>query len=178
MKESIIEVQNLRNAWNAVRTKESAGGIDGTSVEEYGRNIGRNLEKLHCALAEGRWTPKPYVDLRIPKPDGGERTIGLSVVENKIVQTAIKTMIEPLLERTFSSSSYAYRPGRGHQRCVRRVMAELSSDRNGWFFRGDIDNFFDSIDRELLFTRHRLQWNIGNTCATFLRTAEWNSIAE
>ena len=155
MKESIIEVKNLRNAWNAVRTKESAGGIDGTSVEEYGRNIGRNLEKLHCALAEGRWTPKPYVDLRIPKPDGGERTIGLSVVEDKIVQTAIKTMIEPLLERTFSSSSYAYRPGRGHQRCVRRVMAELSSDRNGWFFRGDIDNFFDSIDRELLFKRLR-----------------------
>ena len=52
MKESIIEVKILRNAWNAVRTKESAGGIDGTSVEEYGRNIGRNLEKLHCALAE------------------------------------------------------------------------------------------------------------------------------
>lgn len=138
----------------------------------------RNLEKLHCALAEGGWTPKPYVDLQIPKPDGGERTIGLSVVEDKIVQNAIKTMIEPLLERTFSSSSYAYRPGRGHQRCVRRAMVELSSDRNGWFFRGDIDNFFDSIDRELLFTRHRLQWNIGNTCATFLRTAEWNSIAE
>lgn len=61
MKESIIEANNLRNAWNAVRTKESAGGIDGTSVEEYGRNIGMNLKKLHCALAEGRWTPKPYV---------------------------------------------------------------------------------------------------------------------
>ena len=54
MKESIIEVKNLRNAWNAVRMKESAGGIDGTSVEEYGRNIGRNLEKLHCELAKRR----------------------------------------------------------------------------------------------------------------------------
>ena len=52
MKESIIEVKNLRNAWNTVRTKESAGGIDGTSVEEYERNIGRNLDKLHCTLAE------------------------------------------------------------------------------------------------------------------------------
>lgn len=52
MIESIIVVKNLRNAWNAVRTKESAGGIDGTSVEEYGRNIGRNLDKLHCTLAE------------------------------------------------------------------------------------------------------------------------------
>ena len=52
MKESIIEVKNLRSAWNAVRTKESAGAIDGTSAEEYGRNIGRNLKKLHCALAE------------------------------------------------------------------------------------------------------------------------------
>lgn len=138
MKESIIEVENLRNAWNAVRTQESTGGIDGMSIEEYGRNIERNLEKLNSALADGKWRPMPYLDLRIPKSDGGERTIGLSVVEVKIVQTAIKTKIEPLLERTFSSSSYAYRPSRGHQRCVRRVMAELSKNRNGWYFRGEV----------------------------------------
>ena len=95
------------------------------------------------------------VDFNIPKADGGVRTIGLSVVEDKIVQTAIKMVIEPVLERTFSSSSYAYRPGRGHLRCVRRVMAEISAESNVWFFRADINNVFDSIDRDLLFRRLR-----------------------
>lgn len=155
MKDSIIEIKHLRYAWDIVRTKDSSGGIDGKSIKDYGRNIGRNLERLHRELAGGKWKPMTSVDFNIPKADGGVRTIGLSVVEDKIVQTAIKMVIEPVLERTFSSSSYAYRPGRGHLRCVRRVMAEISAESNVWFFRADINNVFDSIDRDLLFRRLR-----------------------
>lgn len=153
MKESIINVQNLRNAWQVVRSKDSSGGADGINIQDYGRNSGRNLVRLSKLLSKGQWKPCPYVDAQIPKSGGDVRLIGLASVEDKIVQTAIKNIVEPLLEKTFSSSSYAYRPGRGHLRCVRRMVYETMSKENTWYFRADIDDYFDSVDRGLLFKR-------------------------
>lgn len=90
MKESIINVQNLRNAWKVVRLKDSSGGADGINIQDYGRNSGRNLERLSKLLSKGQWKPCPYVDAQIPKSGGDVRLIGLASVEDKIVQTAKK----------------------------------------------------------------------------------------
>ena len=151
--ESIISVERLQNAWAMIRAKNSAGGVDDVNVEKYSLNINRRLEHLSKSLAEGLWMPTPYLNLNIPKKNGEIRTISLSAVEDKIVQTAIKLAIEPILERSFSSSSYAYRPGRGHIRCIKRTLSEMRKGGNNCFIRADIDNFFDSIDRGILLKR-------------------------
>lgn len=153
MFEKIISAESLKRAWETVYSKHPACGIDDVDVEDYSRNLSSRLNRLHKSLLEGNWIPSPYLDVNIPKRDGDTRTISLSVMEDKIVQTSVKSVIEPLLERTFSSGSYAYRPGRGHLRCVRRALSEMRNQENVCFIHGDIDNYFDSINRALLIKR-------------------------
>lgn len=150
---SVISVENLERAWTVVCAKNSACGVDEVDVEKYSSGIRKRLEHLSKSLAEGVWVPTPYLRLDIPKNNGEKRTISLAAVEDKIVQTALKTAIEPTLERTFSSNSYAYRPGRGHVRCIRRTLGEMKNGGNTFFVRADIDDFFDSIDRAVLMKR-------------------------
>ncbi len=152
---TVVSYESLNWAWKSVLSKDSSGGIDDVTVESFGRKLKTNIEKLRNSLLQGQWTPQPYLNVKIPKKNDGERTIGLLSVDDKIVQTSIKMTIEPILERTFSRSSYAYRPGRGHQKCVRRALQETRVHKTGFHIRCDIDNFFATIDRELLMTRLR-----------------------
>lgn len=149
----IISTNNLHIAWKTISQKESNGGIDNVTLDTYRSNVNDNIEKLHKSLSDGNWIPQPYLNVRIPKKDNEERTIGLLSINDKIVQESIKIVIEPILERTFSTSSYAYRPGRGHQKCIRRAMHETKIHKDGFHIRCDIDNFFSSIDRSLLKIR-------------------------
>jgi len=150
---SVASYDNLNIAWKAIMSKESAGGIDNITLDSYYRNLHNNLERLHRDLIEGKWSPQPYLNVSIPKKDNEERTIGLLSVGDKIVQTSIKMVLEPILEKTFSRSSYAYRPGRGHMKCVRRALHETKTHKEGFHIRCDIDNFFASIDRTMLMRR-------------------------
>ncbi len=150
---NVVSYENLTSAWNSILAKDSSGGIDEVTIESFGRKLKANIERLRNSLVQGQWSPQPYLNVKIPKKDDGERTIGLLSIDDKIVQTSIKMVIEPILERTFSKSSYAYRPGRGHQKCVRRALHETKVHRGGFHIRCDIDDFFASVDRELLMTR-------------------------
>lgn len=152
---SVASYDNLNLAWKSILSKETAGGIDNITLDSFGRNLHNNLESLHRDLIEGEWVPRPYLNVSIPKKDDEERTIGLLSVGDKIVQASIKMEIEPILERTFSRSSYAYRPGRGHLKCVRRALHETKTHKDGFHIRCDIDNFFASIDRTMLMKRLR-----------------------
>lgn len=152
---SVASYDNLNLAWKSILSKESAGGIDNITLDSFGRNLHNNLESLHRDLIEGEWVPRPYLNVSIPKKDDEERTIGLLSVGDKIVQASIKMEIEPILERTFSRSSYAYRPGRGNLKCVRRALYETKTHKDGFHIRCDIDNFFASIDRTMLMKRLR-----------------------
>lgn len=93
--EPIISVENLRLAWNIVSAKQPAGGVDDVDIKGYARSLTKHLDHLHKSLAEGVWMPSPYLNIEIPKKDGDKRTISLSVIEDKIVQTALKNSIEP-----------------------------------------------------------------------------------
>ena len=152
---SVVSFDNLCAAWKIVLAKDSAGGVDNVTLKSFGRNLRSNMEKLQKSILRGDWSPQPYLNVRIPKKNDEERTIGLLSINDKIVQASIKAVIEPILERTFSKSSYAYRPERGHQKCVRRAMHETRLHKDGFHIRCDIDNFFASINRELLMTRLR-----------------------
>lgn len=131
--EKVVNMQNIKNAWMIVKSKGSAGGVDEVSLAEYEKSLHKNFNKLLQDLKQKKWKPQPYLNIEIPKKDGAKRSIGLLSVEDKIVQTAIKLQIEPLLEKTFSTSSYAYRTGKGHLKAIKRTWSECVKKTNTHF---------------------------------------------
>lgn len=153
--DTLADVACLKSAWAVVKSKGAAGGIDSVSIDDYSASLEKNLADLASRLSERSWKPQPYQLYNVKKAKGGVRIIGQMTVEDKIVQHALKSIIEPCLDKSFSSSSYAYRPGKGHAKAVRRTWAECTKKINRYFLRLDIDNFFDTIDRGILFSKLR-----------------------
>lgn len=149
----VFSMESLERAWNIVKRKNTAGGIDDITIAEYDTCYAQRLLKLQKSLYAGCWKPNPYLNIDIPKKDDKIRTIGLLSVEDKIVQTAIKHVMEPYLERTFYPSSFAYRPGKGHVKCVKTAFEMSRRFSEGYYVRCDIDDFFDSVNRDILFNR-------------------------
>lgn len=101
-------------------------------------------------LKAGTWAPEPYFRVEIPKKKNEVRKLGLLSVKDKIVQQAIKTLIEPIFENLFVDNSYGYRPNKGHTKAVRKALTECLKKKNKWVLRLDIDNYFDTINHHLL----------------------------
>lgn len=122
----------LQNAWRVVRAKNSAGGIDGFSVAAFEKNLIDNLHLLRHELLTGQWNPEPYLKVEIAKVGKNEkRKLGLLCIKDKIVQQAIKTAIEPQMDKMFLNISYGYRPDRGAERAIKRVLHDLRHLKGG-----------------------------------------------
>ena len=150
---ALCEISTLQRAWKFVKSKGSAGGVDGISIVDFERNLYSNISRLSSELKSGKWKPQPAKQIEIDKKDGGKRKIGMLSVGDKIVQHAIKSLIEPRLERMFVSNSYGYRPGRGAVKAARRALAESVVAGRTHVIRLDIDDFFDTIDHDILASR-------------------------
>lgn len=140
-------------AWKAVKSKNAFGGIDGITLASFENNLQMHLSELLSELKAGTWAPEPYLSIEIPKKKNEVRKLGLLSVKDKIVQYAIKTLIEPLFENVFVDNSYGYRPNKGHTKAVRRALSESMKKKNSWVLRLDIDNYFDTINHHLLAAR-------------------------
>ena len=151
--QSFTTLHALQNAWRAVRAKNSAGGVDGFTVAHFEKKLTDNLTELHHEHVTGTWNPEPYLRVEIAKNETEKRKLGLLCIKDKIVQQAIKTAIEPQMDKTFLNISYGYRPGKGAERAIRRTIQELKKLKNGYIAKLDIDNYFDNINQERLFTR-------------------------
>jgi len=145
----------LYNAWNIVKEKGAMGGIDGMTIQEFEKDKKRQIPKLAEELANKTWKPYPYLEIEIAKDKNPEekRKLGMTAIRDKIVQTAIKTIIEPRYDRIFVGNSYGFRPGKGATKAIRRVLQECKNKKYKYVLRLDIDNFFDSIDHFLLRRR-------------------------
>lgn len=143
-------------AWNVVKAKGAAGGVDGVTLAEFEKRKKTQIPKLADELKTGTWKPLPYLQIEVPKKKNPEemRRLAMVAVCDKIVQQAIKMLIEPRLERQFLGNSYAYRPGKGAVKAIRRVVAESVAKKYLYVLRFDIDDFFDNIEHEIL--QHRL----------------------
>lgn len=150
---TLCREETLYEAWKAVKGKNSAGGIDGITLSCFEDNLAKHISELADELKAGTWAPEPYFSIEIPKKKNEVRKLGLLSVKDKIVQYAIKTLIEPLFENLFVDNSYGYRPGKGHTKAVRRTLNECKKKKNKWALRLDIDNYFDSINHHLLAAR-------------------------
>ena len=151
--DNLCQDHTLFCAWKAVKEKGASGGIDGMSIDLFDAQLDTHLKKLKQELISKTWQPEPYLRISIPKKNKERRMLGLLCIKDKIVQQAIKRLIEPRFEKTFVSNSYGYRPGKGHSKAVRFAKFCCQNKTYPYVLRLDIDNYFDTIDHELLFRR-------------------------
>ena len=152
---ALCQIPRLHLAWNTVKAKGSAGGIDGMTIIEFEHDKRKEILKLAEELKAGTWKPQPYMEIEVTKTKNPDeiRKLGMTAIRDKIVQHAIKSIIEPHYEKIFLGCSYGYRPGKGATKAIRRVLAECNNKKWKFVLRLDIDNFFDTIDHEILQKR-------------------------
>lgn len=152
---ALCQIPRLHLAWNTVKAKGSAGGIDGMTIIEFEHNKRIEIPKLAEELKAGTWKPQPYIEIEVAKTKNPDeiRKLGMTAIRDKIVQHAIKSIIEPRYEKIFLGCSYGYRPGKGATKAIRRVLQECHNKKMQYVLRLDIDNFFDTINHDILQKR-------------------------
>lgn len=139
----------LETAWQRVARNKGAAGADGQSVERFAQQSERYLLELHTELKQGTYRPNPVKRVEIPKADGKTRPLGIPTVKDRIVQAALKMVIEPIFEVQFRDGSYGFRPGRGCKDALREVD-RLLKEGYTHVVDADLKGYFDSIPHDRL----------------------------
>jgi len=148
--EKLYQESRLRAAWLRVKENKGAPGIDRVSCEDFEKNLESNLKSLQIELQEGSYKPLPVLRFYGEKKGGAKRRpIGIPAVRDRVVQHALLSLLTPIFEKEFLDCSFAYRPGRSAFDAIKKVE-ELIGNGHHWLLDSDIEDFFDSIDRELL----------------------------
>ena len=140
----------LRAAFAEVAANQGAAGVDHVSVEHFAKDRDANLRRLSEELRQGTYRPQQIRRHYIPKPGSTEmRPLGIPTVRDRVVQTALRMVMEPIFERDFAAHSYGFRPNRGCKDALRRMQELLKS---GYVFIVDADlkSYFDTIPKDRL----------------------------
>jgi RNA-directed DNA polymerase len=150
--DKVYRAETLKAAWQKVKANGGAAGVDGQSVERFAARAEMYLEELSIALKKGTYRPQPVRRVEIAKGGGKIRPLGIPVVKDRIVQTALKFVLEPIFEREFLKMSYGFRPGLDCKDALREVERLL---REGYTFVVDADlkSYFDTIAHARLLER-------------------------
>ena len=150
-----IDVEWLEEAYRQTR-KDGAVGIDGESAVEYAENLNLRLEVLlNRAKLGDLYRAPPVRRVHIPKDGGGERPIGIPTFEDKVLQRAVKMVMEAVYEQDFLDCSFGFRPGRSQHQALQVLREHAMSMRGGWLIDLDIKSFFDLVDRRQLMAMIR-----------------------
>jgi retron-type reverse transcriptase len=145
-----VDEAALGRAFDRIR-KDAAVGVDGITKEQYGQQLEENLRGLHERLRTMRYRHQPIRRVHIPKAGGETRPIGISSLEDKIVQGALREVLEAIYEQDFLECSYGFRPKRSAHDALRAVNQMVSRERIAVILEADIQAFFDSVDRKKLW---------------------------
>src|SRR5215213_8892528 len=143
--DKVYGLSNLKAAWRRVEANRGGGGVDRMSVTDFAEDAEARLEKLSEALRSGTYRPQPVKRTYIPKPGSREkRPLGIPTILDRIVQTALRNVIEPIFEREFEPSSYGFRPGLGCHDALEEIERLLGA---GLMHVVDVDlrKYFDTI---------------------------------
>jgi len=147
--DKVYRPQTLKAAWHKVKGNAGAAGVDGQSVKQFGWRAESYLAELEQALKAEEYQPEPIKRVEIPKAGGKMRPLGIPAVKDRIVQTALKLVIEPIFEREFEESSYGFRPQRSAKDALREVD-ELIRQGYTHVVDADLESFFDTIPHAAL----------------------------
>lgn len=152
----VYERDQLRRAYLGLK-REAAPGVDEETWRHYRENLDENIRELSDKLKRGAYRAKPVRRAYIPKSDGGKRPLGVTVLEDKIVQRALVEVLNGIYERDFLGFSYGFRPGRNPHDALDALYAGIMTKKVSWVLDADIRGYFDAIDHEWLvkFVKHR-----------------------
>lgn len=142
----LIDTELLERAFARLRGN-AAVGVDGISKEQYGQFLEENLRDLHERLRTKRYRHQPIRRVHIPKETGKSRPIGISTTEDKVVQNAIREVLEAIYEQDFLPCSYGFRPGRSAHDAVRALTRAVNAGEANFILEIDVASFFDHVDR-------------------------------
>ncbi len=153
----IYNLETLRMAYFRLK-KEAAPGVDGETWRHYGEDLESNLQNLSERLKRGAYRAKPVRRVYIPKADGRQRPLGVTALEDKVVQRAAVEVMNAIYETDFLGFSYGFRPGRSQHQALDALYAGLLTKKVSWVLDLDIKGFFDGISHEWLvkFVEHRV----------------------
>src|SRR5450755_2462312 len=153
----IYNLETLRMAYFGLK-KEAAPGVDGETWRHYGEELETNLQELAERLKRGAYRAKPVRRVYIPKADGRQRPLGVTALEDKIVQRATVEVMNTIYETDFLGFSYGFRPGRSQHRALDALYTGLLTKKVNWVLDLDIKGFFDGLSHEWLvkFVEHRI----------------------
>jgi RNA-directed DNA polymerase len=144
-----VDVEALRRAFGRLK-RRAAAGVDGETVATYEQGLSEKLQDLCDRVHRGRYRPEPVRRVHIPKPDGGQRPLGIPALEDKIVQGAVAEVLSAIYEVDFVGFSYGFRPGRSPHQALRALHTALMTQYVNWVLDADIRRFFDSVNHEWL----------------------------
>jgi len=138
--------------------KKSAKGVDGESWKSYGSQIKKRIKSLHSRIHTMKYKPQPVKRIWIPKANGDKRPIGITTVEDKVVQQAMVWVLGAIYEADFLGFSYGFRPRRNQHQALDAVYVAITQKKVSWVLDADISRFFDTIKHEWLlkFMGHRI----------------------
>jgi RNA-directed DNA polymerase len=145
--DKVIRLETLQIAWKYVKRNKGAAGIDGVTIKQFETSQAHLLTRLHTRLKEGSYNPQLIKRVHIPKDGGKTRPLGIASVEDRVVQTALKMVLEPIFEKEFLSNSYGFRPARNAKDALREVD-QLLKTGYAWYVDADIQNYFDTIPKQ------------------------------
>jgi RNA-directed DNA polymerase len=145
--EEICEWGNLKEAIRQVKINKGSAGIDGMTVAELSGY--REMAVIREQLLDGSYKPQPVKRVEIPKPDGGMRKLGIPTVMDRVVQQAVMQVLQKRWDRTFSESSFGFRPGRSAHQAVAKAQRYIA-DGHGWVVDLDLEKFFDRVNHDKL----------------------------
>lgn len=150
--DKVFAPRTLAVAWTKVGANKGAAGVDGQSIGKFAAKAELYLSELSAALREGIYRPQVVKRVDIPKGDGRTRPLGIPTVKDRIVQQAVRLVIEPIFEAGFAEGSYGFRPGRGCHDALREVD-RLIKEGFTHVVDADLASYFDTIPHDALVAR-------------------------
>lgn len=145
----LMDEQHLARVFRRLRNN-AAVGVDGVTKEQYGQNLQGNLQELLERMKAKQYRHDPILRVHIPKDGGRTRPIGICTTEDKIVQGALRDVLQAVYEQDFLDCSYGFRPGRSAHDAIRAIHCAAYRGKVSWVLEADIKSFFDSLDRDWL----------------------------
>lgn len=150
--DKVYSVKTLEKAWIKVRANKGAAGVDKVSITRFEEHKDKYLAEIQEDLMKGQYRPQAVRRVYIPKGNGKTRPLGIPTVKDRVIQTAAKMVLEPILEKEFKPSSYGFRPQIGAKDALREVDS-LIKQGYIWYVDADLQSYFDTIQHKKLMEK-------------------------